>query len=565
MRKTKPKIGRVHFTRLHILCLLLVLVAIPQALRAETEQERWQRHQLAKKIRQQAQPYVKAGMADLHNYIRTEDPQINTIMDTFFEKALFGKIAEPLPPALPYRWLSQEGMYVGQWLWDTMFMVMTLAAVDDDQLIHEVFANYWHTIDNNPEAPKGSYRYGMVPNFLKKWPPVGFSQIPILAWGCRMVERQSDDRELIERALPYLVSFDKWHSTERDVDGDGLIEFGAYKNVKEIREVSLQQTARYEAFDLHPTTKTMKLTRHPRRDSGGAWYGNREGVELTCFVLMSERAIVEIARQLGKEELAKKYEKTIEQRIKALQEKMWDPQGRYFFTLDRDSDAQIHIRTIQGFFTMTCGAATPEQAAMLVEQLKDPELWWCKYPVPTVCMKDKTYKSDGYWGGDMWPATTYLVSLGLNRYGYHDLAHKLTRRMIDLYTRHGINERYDGSTGKPLGIPNLPMSCSIWGMILQSIYGIQEDFRTIIVPSEAKGRDLLCGKLQVKYPENNVVELKSAFQRTFNVVFPKTKGAIKAQISCDGKELAVDQVTINNNKITFIARPGKTYRVTQMR
>ena len=104
------------------------------------------------------------------------------------------------------------------------------APLDDDQTIRDVFENYWHTIDHNPEAPKGSFRYGMVPCYVGEWPPLGFSQIPIVGWGCRMVYRQTNDRALVERALPYLVLFDKWYSTERDVDGDGLIEFGAYKS-----------------------------------------------------------------------------------------------------------------------------------------------------------------------------------------------------------------------------------------------------------------------------------------------------------------------------------------------
>ena len=45
------------------------------------------------------------------------------------------------------------------------------APLDDNATLREVFENYWYTIDHNPDAPPGSVRHGMVPNFLKEWPP----------------------------------------------------------------------------------------------------------------------------------------------------------------------------------------------------------------------------------------------------------------------------------------------------------------------------------------------------------------------------------------------------------
>jgi hypothetical protein len=59
------------------------------------------------------------------------------------------------------------------------------------------------------------------------------------------------------------------------------------------------QTVKYESFDFHPVVDGMKLTRHPKRESGGEWYGNVEGVDTTCALLIGERALVEIARGTG--------------------------------------------------------------------------------------------------------------------------------------------------------------------------------------------------------------------------------------------------------------------------
>ena len=496
--------------------------------------------------------------AKLAGRIETEDPKLNALVESLFDRCVLGVLRDPRPPALPNAWFNGGGGYTGQWLWDAMFVATAYAPLDDDRTLRGIFDNYWYTIDHNAEAPKGSFRYGMVPNYLGPWPPLGYSQIPILGWGCKMVWRQTNDHTLVQRCLPYLDVFDEWYSSERDVDGDGLIEFGAYKPVG---KADMVQTARYETFDFHPPMDDMKLTPHPKRPGSGPWYGNVEGVEQTCFLLMSEEAIVEMADELGNRDLAARYRKIIDRRVKAIQAKMWDPKTQFFYSLDRDSDAKIPVRTIQGFLTLTCGAATREQAAALVRQLQDQKQWWATYPVPTVAMDDPKFGANAMWRGDMWPATTYLVACGLNRYGYHDVARQLADRMRRLIAQHGPNERYNAITGRPIGDPGVAMTCSAWTLLVQSVYGVQDDFRTILVPPEAKGRRLRLGKLEVSYPANDVVELRSAFERRFRVIFPGKTAQATPVVQCDGKPLEPVAVTRDGGAIQFTAQPGRTYTV----
>ena len=208
------------------------------------------------------------------------------------------------------------------------------------------------------------------------------------------------------------------------------------------------QTARYETFDFHPPMDNMKLTPHPKRAGSGPWYGNVEGVEQTCFLLMSEEAIADLAEEFGKKELAEKYRGIIARRIKAVQEKMWDPKTQFFYSLDRDSYAKIPVRTIQGFFRLPVGRPLASRLRPWSSSCRTRKQWWAGYPVPTVAMDDPKFGANAMWRGDMWPATTYLVACGLNRYGYHDVAQQLADRMRRLIAEHGINERYNALTGK---------------------------------------------------------------------------------------------------------------------
>jgi hypothetical protein len=78
-----------------------------------------------------------------------------------------------------------------------------------------------------------------------------------------------------------------------------------------------------------------------------------------------------------------------------------------------------------------------------------------------------------------------------------------------------------------------------------------------VVPPHAKGRRLKLGKLEVNYPTDTSVELKTDFQREFKVIFPVKNAEIKVQ--CDGTTVKSVSLTGAASEVTFTALPGKTY------
>jgi hypothetical protein len=515
-----------------------------------------------------AEETIRRAKENLPKQVATENPELTKLVHDLYVDCTFDKLWEPALPGLPYRFFSISGAgdtsYAKcQLQWDTMFVLNAWAPLGDDPLICDIFRNYWNVIDNNPEAPKGSFRYGMVPCTTNPdLPQPGFSQIPILAWGCLMVYNQTHDRALLDLCLPYLDAFLTWYATERDVDDDGLIEYGAYKKCS---IADIVQTARFETFDFTPTLDGLRLTEHPTRGTGGAWYGNIEGVDNTCFLAMSERAMIEMCQRTGRVEMMKKYERNLAKRTEAIRAKMWDPGTKFFYSLDRDTDNPIRVRTLQGFLPLTAGMASESQAAELVRHLTDPALFWSKYPVTTSAMNEPTFRPDGFWRGDVWPPTNYLIALGLDRYGYYDVAREMTDKMLELvrkYDGHAY-ERYNGVEGLGLGVKDYCWGVANWSMLVNARYGVQEDYRTIVVPPHAKGRKLKLGKLEVSYPTDTSVELKSAFQREFKVVFSGNKDG-ELQVQCDGTTVESVKSAGAAAEVSFAAQPGKTYVVAKL-
>jgi hypothetical protein len=274
-----------------------------------------------------AEKNIQHAKENLPRQIVTQDSKFTEQVHNLYTDCLFDKLWEPALPGLPYKWFSitgadDTGYGKCQLQWDTMFILNAWAPLDDDELVRDVFRNYWNVIDNNPEAPQGSYRYGMVPCVTNPdLPQMGFAQIPILAWGCLNIFNQTNDRALLDLCLPYLDAYLTWYATERDVDNDGLIEYGAYKRIS---IGDMVQTAKFETFDFHATLDDLELTKHPTRGTGGEWYGNIEGAEQTCFLAISERAMIEMCQVTGRLEMKQKYERRLTKRTEAFRTKMWD-------------------------------------------------------------------------------------------------------------------------------------------------------------------------------------------------------------------------------------------------
>jgi hypothetical protein len=97
------------------------------------------------------------------------------------------------------------------------------------------------------------------------------------------------------------------------------------------------------------------------------------------------------------------------------------------------------------------------------------EHWQTPLPIPTVDRKDRRWKSDQYWRGDVWPATNYQVANGFALNGYPDIAAGISDKTIANALKNGINEHYDSMTGKPLGVPYNGMTGTVVTMMLDGL------------------------------------------------------------------------------------------------
>jgi len=402
--------------------------------------------------------------ADIRDLFESDNPAVLALAQRVFDKCVLEKLQRPVEP-LRHTWVQPGGpYYLGQWIWDTMFVVDLLSILpDQQQVIRDIFQNYWDFQDRwNKDAPE--YARDMITVAIKTAPQEvrQFSQIPILAWGVERVYQRNGDQELLKQCLDRLERFHDWYWRERDLLDNGLITLGAYTG-------NLQH-AKWETFDYECNMDGMAMTVHPRRKglNEGAWYADLCVPGNTAYLILGERSLARLAEIAGDKAMAARRTRHVEKSVKGMRDHMWDESAGAFLSVKRDTLEKIPVATIGSWIPLAAGVPTQAMARRMADVLASPA-WQTPLPVPTVDRTDKRWKSSAFWRGDVWPPTNYQIASGLAAYGHKDLAADISDKTIANAIKNGISEHYDSVTGKALGVQDYCMSSTLVTMMLDGL------------------------------------------------------------------------------------------------
>ncbi len=203
-----------------------------------------------------------------------------------------------------------------------------------------------------------------------------------------------------------------------------------------------------------------------------------EGVDLNSYLVMECRA----AAELGEKDRWLREAKAREEKIRAV---LWDDREGMFFDRDARDGSRIPVKAGSTFLPLWAGIATPAQAKRLVEKhLRNPAEFWTPYPVASYARSEKRYTqfytppagsvpsqylTPGHcnWCGGMWPHWDYLITHGLQNYGYgKEAAHVADRFAACSSAEKGLSEWYDAETGEGRGMNPFFAGASVLGVIL---------------------------------------------------------------------------------------------------
>ncbi len=159
------------------------------------------------------------------------------------------------------------------------------------------------------------------------------------------------------------------------------------------------------------------------------------GVDISSEMVLFARHLSMIARILGKNSESKFFAREADDLSRRINKLMWNPGQGFYYDLTIEG-MQSPVKTVAGYWTLLAHVASPAQARLLVDHLKNPATFGRVHPVPTCAADEPGYLSDGgYWRGAVWAPTNTMVIRGLENYGYDAMARSIAIKHLEIMAR----------------------------------------------------------------------------------------------------------------------------------
>jgi putative isomerase len=323
------------------------------------------------------------------------------------------------------------------WFNDQIFAAL-LAGVFDADLARENMATAMASA-----TPQGNIACIVTSN--DAW--VDRTQLPFGALVAWQLYQRTGERSMIQANYDALARNRRWWQDNRDPDGFGLLSCGT-SNVGEglykgtafaaRNETGMDNSATHDEAIYDPVTRTLSTF-----DLG-----------LNCAAALDAEMLSKMATVFGKHDDAREFAALAERQRKLISERLWD-EARGIFANRQRHGGFVRSLSPTSFYPLLCGAATPTQAARLLEHLSDETTFGGDFVLPNATRDDPAFADNVYWRGRIWPNVNYMVWLGLRRYGFMAEASKLASQSYDLFMKSWRTDRiaaenYNAVTGEAM-------------------------------------------------------------------------------------------------------------------
>ncbi len=220
-------------------------------------------------------------------------------------------------------------------------------------------------------------------------------------------------------------------------------------------DVRVSHVCAHAVVDGHRLTAKFYEGDRAMRESGfdtsfrfGPFSGSAEDYAPVCLnslLFKYETDLAHFATLLGRPAEAAHWTATAEARRGAVNRYLWNERVGFFFDWDDLTGAQSTYRYIAGFYPLWAGLASPAQAAAVEHHLADFERGGG--------LATSTEGSGTQWDLPYgWAPTNWFATAGLERYGFHDDAGRVSREfsatVLDNFRRDGtVREKYNVVSG----------------------------------------------------------------------------------------------------------------------
>lgn len=213
---------------------------------------------------------------------------------------------------------------------------------------------------------------------------------------------------------------------------------------------------------------------------------NQEALDINCYLVMEDRSLAEMARELGLEKEAREMDASADRRVKEMNDLLWDAGDECYYGRETKTGKLVKVHDISTFFPVWAGVAPADRAEAIMKLLDDPKSFGTDYPVPTLAVHESQFGAQWHWHGSNWVEMSWLVVQGLRRQGRYDeaaeLAYKNTKMVFDVLeaTSH-FREYYNSIDGSPVDLIDYIWTCTPGAMVTTAFFGIEPTREGLLV------------------------------------------------------------------------------------
>ncbi len=259
------------------------------------------------------------------------------------------------------------------------------------------------------------------------------SQPPIFSFIIYKYYLLTHDRELLDEVYPMLLKSHMWWYEKRDGNGNGVLEYGSSQvghghfngtKLAAKDEAAMDNSPMYDSAVFKPESNTI----------------NMEDISLNSLLVLDGECLAELAEICNDAENACKLKNDSEKHKDKINQVLWDESREIY--ANRHWENGFVCPTPTSFYPLAAGIPDNSRADKLINHIFDESEFWTKFPLPSVWLKDESYKDNVYWRGRSWPPLDFITYIGLKRYGKDEEATKLVTRIIENFNDLWEKERH---------------------------------------------------------------------------------------------------------------------------
>ena len=358
---------------------------------------------------------------------------------------------------LPYPYIVPGGRFGEIYYWDSYFTMLGLQASGRYDMIENMVKNFSYLIE----------RFGYIPNGNRNY-FLGRSQPPFFSLMLTLLE-DIKGSDIISIYLPLMnKEYNFWMKGAKELTAaNNKINHSVLMPDGEIlnRYCDEYETPRPESYreDVELAAISHRdpaeMYRHLRAGAESGWdYSTRwfkvnndfasinttdiVPVDLNCLLLYLEEKIAAAYLHTGNTTVSKQFSETAEKRKESIQKYCWNETEGFYFDFDTSTGKQKNVFSLAAAYPLFFKLASKKQAEKIVQII---ELHFLHEGglVSTLQTSGQQWDAPNGWAPLHW-----ITIVGLENYGFTELAETIAKRWIklgtDVFSRTGkLMEKYN--------------------------------------------------------------------------------------------------------------------------